>query len=135
MPHRSLTRRSAIAGTAALGSAGMLPPSEAATTPPTLRLEDPRERARILAKIKGSCGEETVYTFCRLHLYLYLNDGNLKPMVTMQNLNASTWKPLPNGNYQGTVREVGAYTAFDTDELIDHWVNPVTGEKREVWQF
>ena len=50
MPHRSLTRRSAIAGTAALGSAGMLPPSEAATTPPTLRLEDPRERARILAK-------------------------------------------------------------------------------------
>ena len=56
-------------------------------------------------------------------------------MLTMQNLAAGSWTPLPNGNYKCMVREVGAYTAFDTDDLVDHWVNPVTGEKREIWQF
>lgn len=138
MDQRKFSRRNALAATAAIGSMGMLPSElagAASATNASLRLDDPRERARILTKIKGSVGEEPVYTFCRLHLYLWLNDGNLKPMMTMQNLNAAMWRPLPNGNYQGTVREVGAYTAFDSDEIIDHWVNPVTGEKREVWQF
>jgi hypothetical protein len=99
------------------------------------QLQDPASRARIKAKVKGSIAEETVHTFCRLHLYLWLNDGNLVPMLSMQNLTASSWKPLPNGNYAGTVREVGIYTKFDTDEPVDVWVNPVTGDKREVWQF
>ncbi len=100
-----------------------------------LKLDDPRSRARVMAKVKGSIAEETTYTFCRLHLYICLNDGNLKPMLSMQNLNATSWKPLPSGNYAGTVREVGAYTKFDTDELVDTWKNPITGDEREVWQF
>jgi hypothetical protein len=99
------------------------------------QLADPASRARIKAKVKGSIVEQTVYTFCRLHMYLWLNDGNLVPMLSMQNLNAATWKPLPNGNFAGTVREVGIYTRFDTDEPVDTWVNPVTGDKREVWPF
>jgi hypothetical protein len=140
MSEKLSSRREALRGALALGgsmSALLAAPAVAATAASTraLDLEDPRARARVLAKVKGSIAEETVYTFCRLHLYLWLNDGNLQPMLTMQNLAASSWTPLPNGNYRGTVREVGVYTAFDSDELIDHWVNPVTGEKREVWQF
>jgi len=53
----------------------------------------------------------------------------------MQNLNAARWKPQANGNFSGTVYEVGIYTAFDTDEPVDTWVNPVTGDTREVWPF
>ena len=100
-----------------------------------LNLEDPVQRARVRAKVSGSCGQETVYTFCRLHLYLWLNEGNLIPMVSMANLNITTWEPMANGNYRGKVHEVGVYSKFDTDELIDSWKNPVTGEEREVWQF
>ncbi len=102
---------------------------------PQLPLEDPALRARIRAKVSGSCGAETVYTFCRLHLYLWLNDGNLIPMVSMANLNIASWEPMANGNYKGKVHEVGVYSKFDTDELIETWKNPVTGEEREVWQF
>jgi hypothetical protein len=98
-------------------------------------LEDPRERARIRAKVTGSTIEETVYTFERLHLYLLTLDGNLSPMFSMANLNATRWRPLPNGNFSGTVYEVGVYSKFDTDQLIETWRNPVTGEDREVWEF
>ena len=55
-----------------------------------LDLDDPMSRTRVLAKIKGSIATETVYTFCRLHLYLWLNNGNLQPILTMQNLAAGS---------------------------------------------
>ncbi|MBM4234273.1 MAG: DUF1838 domain-containing protein [Gammaproteobacteria bacterium] len=140
MSKGQVDRRHVLAGAMAGGSAlgvWLDSPALGATTATAAgpRLEDPIERARIFAKVKGSCAEETVYTFCRLHLYLWLNDGNLKPMLTMQNLNAGTWRPLPNGNYQGLIREVGVYTAFDTDDYVDHWINPVTQDKREIWPF
>jgi hypothetical protein len=64
-----------------------------------------------------------------------MGDGNLVPFISMSNLNATHWKPLPDGNYSGTVYEVGVYTKFDTDELLDVWENPITGEKREIWTF
>jgi hypothetical protein len=110
-------------------------PLYASESTSTLDLEDPAIRTRTLAKIKGSIKAETVYTFCRLHLYLWLNSGNLQPMLTMQNLAAASWRPLPNGNYGAQLREVGVYTRFDSDEIVDTWVNPVTGDEREVWQF
>ncbi|MEY3137011.1 MAG: hypothetical protein RL580_743 [Pseudomonadota bacterium] len=140
MSDMGISRRSMLGASVAIGgsmAASMLSPAVAATPGgvSALQLEDPKARARLLAKLKGSIAEETVYTFTRLHLYLWLNDGNLKPMLTMQNLAAGSWTPLPNGNYKCLVREVGTYTAFDTDEVVDHWVNPVTGEKREIWQF
>jgi hypothetical protein len=144
MSERRISRRHALEAGVALGgglglvAAGLTPEAALAARSPALgklNLEDPIERTRIQAKVKGSIADETVYTFCRLHLYLYMNDGNLIPMVSMQNLNVASWKPLPNGHFAGTVHEVGVYTKFDTDELIDVWENPVTGEKREVWQF
>lgn len=98
-------------------------------------MADPIERAHLRAKIVGSVSAETIYTFCRLHMYLWLNDGNLKPLCTLQNLSAATWKPLPNGNFSATQREAGVYTQFDTDELLEVWDNPVTGDKREPFNF
>jgi hypothetical protein len=136
-----LTRRGALAATAGAGTAGMLglnmllAGAARVRRAPRVNLDDPAERARIRAMVSGSCAAETVYTFCRLHLYLWFNDGNLIPMVSMANLNITAWEPLPSGNYKGKVHEVGVYTKFDTDELIDTWKNPVTGEEREVWQF
>ena len=95
MSETKFDRRRVLAGALAGGGAlgvWLDSPALGATSAAAsrLRLEDPSERARIFAKVKGSCAEETVYTFCRLHLYLWLNDGNLKPMLTMQNLNAGT---------------------------------------------
>lgn len=140
MTPSSLDRRQLLTQAMALGGSSLLlldTPALAAspTVSERLNLLDSAARARAFAKIKGSCADEVVYTFCRLHLYLWLNDGNLQPMLTMQNLNVAQWQALPDGNHRGIIREVGVYTAFDTDEPVQQWINPVTGEAREVWQF
>ena len=103
--------------------------------PEELDWENPDERARIQAAVKGSSAEETVYSFFRLHLYAYVNSGNLVPLVTMSNLNVAYWRPLKNGNYGATIFESGAYTKFDSYEMLDEFVNPITGEKRKPWRF
>lgn len=131
---QGISRREALAGSIGMMMAGGAVSASAAATA-RLDLEDRAARPRIMAKVKGTLGDEVAYTFCRLHLYLWLNGGNLKPMLTMQNLNASTWRKLPNGNYAGTIYEVGVYTRFDTDEVVEEWENPVTGDKRKIWQF
>ncbi|MFV8819304.1 DUF1838 family protein [Haliea sp. E17] len=118
---------------AGLGHSGAL--SAAETPAGRLDLEDPALRAKVRAKTLGSIEEELVYTFYRLHLYGYLHDGNLVPFFTMNNLNITRWKPLPNGNYLSVGAECGVYCKFDTDEVLDVWENPVTGEKRKVWDF
>ena len=83
-------------------------------------------RARLRTKVVGSIAEETIYRFCRMHIYLWLNDGNLQPLFTMQNLSAAKWQPLPNGHFRNRQFEAGEYTRFDSDEILDSWQNPVT---------
>jgi hypothetical protein len=137
---KATRRRALLQGallTSGLASVIAMPQSlkETSSNHSALDLGDPLARTKILAKIKGSIATETVYTFCRLHLYLWLNSGNLLPMLTMQNLAAASWRPLPNGHYAAELREVGVYTEFDGDDIVDTWLNPVTGEQRDVWQF
>ena len=128
-----LTRRNALL--LAAGGAVAWPSKDAWADSHGLDFNDPAERARILAAVRGSAGEETVYSFFRLHIYAYHHQGNLEPMMTMTNLNVSKWQPLANGNYGIEVYESGAYTKFDSPELLHSWTNPVTGEEREVLPF
>ena len=110
-------------------------PALAMDLPKDLNWDDPAERVRIQAAMKGSSGEETIYSFFRLHLYGYTHAGNLIPFATMSNLNVGKWRTLPNGNQAATVFESGVYTKFDSDEILTEWVNPITGEKRKPWRF
>lgn len=129
----TLTRRSALVGTGGIILAAAQPGARAALG--QLELDDPRQRARLRAKVVGSAGEEVVYTFYRLHLYAYMNGGNLIPLYTMNNLNVRVCKPLDEETYAFTTYESGAYCRFDTDEPLERWENPITGETREVWPF
>lgn len=122
-------------GTAALGALGTLPGITQAASNRTLNLSDPLSRAKSRAKVLGSITNELVYTFYRLHIYGYMNDGNLIPFFTMNNLNITRWSPLENGNFATSGAECGVYCKFDTDEVLDVWENPITHEKRKVWEF
>ena len=129
----TFNRREALiagAGTALAGGA-----FSASAAPPALDLEDPAVRARVRAKVSGSAAEETVYKFYRLHLYAYMHDGNLKPLYTMNNLNVTLCRPLEDNYYAFKVFEAGVYCKFDTDEVLESWENPITGEVREPWTF
>jgi hypothetical protein len=111
--------------------------SSASSSPEALRrrLEDPRERARIRAKIVASAAAEAVPAFYRLHVFAYLNQGNLVPLYTMNNLSIKVCRPLPNGNTLMTNYEAGVYCRFDTHEVLESWRNPVTDEVLEPWHF
>jgi hypothetical protein len=128
-----LTRRSTLLGAGGLALASASPLARAAME--KLDLENPAERARMRAKVVASAASETVYTFYRLHIYAYMHSGNLMPLYTMNNLNVRVCKPNDDDTYDFMTYETGAYCRFDTDEMIDHWQNPVTGDRREVWPF
>jgi hypothetical protein len=127
----SLTAVTALAGMAQMASAQTGPGPGAAA----VLLEDPAKRARVRARMLGSCGEETVNIFYRLHIYGFTGDGSLIPFFTMNHLSVNQWKPAGNDKYSCKTFESGAYCKFDSDEPLEEWVNPITGEKRKVWQF
>ena len=132
-----LTRRSLLVATPAAASLGLLAPAALAapSVPRRLDLADPAARARLRARIIGSCARETVFLFYRLHIYGYAGDGNLIPFFTMNHLAISEWTPLAGNLYQSKTFESGVYCKFGTDEPLDQWLNPITGETRKVWQF
>ncbi|MCU0759906.1 MAG: DUF1838 domain-containing protein [Steroidobacteraceae bacterium] len=111
--------------------------SGAPSSPEALRrrLEDPRERARIRAKVVASAAAEAVPAFYRLHVFAYMHQGNLLPLYTMNNVAIKVCRPMANGNTMITNYEAGVYCRFDTHEVLETWRNPVTGEVLEPWHF
>jgi len=99
------------------------------------RLADPATRARVQARVRGSCSRETVPIFYRLDIYGFTGEGNIVPYFTLNHLSVNEWTPLPGNEYEARTFECGVYCRFGTDEILDEWTNPVTGENRKVWQF
>ncbi|MBC2669875.1 DUF1838 family protein [Novosphingobium piscinae] len=131
-----ISRRTVIAGTPALAGAALLAaPAAAGTRRLNRDLADPANRARVRARIIGSCHAETTFAFFRLNIYGFTGDGNLIPFFTLNNLQIGQWSPLPDGTYANRTLESGVYCRFDTDEPLDTWDNPLTGERRKVWHF
>lgn len=99
------------------------------------RLADPTTRARVRARVAGSCEQETVNIFYRLNIYGFTGEGNLVPFFTLNHLSVNEWTPLPGNRYQAKTFECGVYCAFDTDDVLEEWKNPITGEVRKPFQF
>jgi hypothetical protein len=137
MNDSTISRRSALGGALFAAGSGMAAPSFALARNPNhgLDLEDPASRARIRAKIQGSAAEETLHGLTQLHLMAYLNGGNVQPLMTMWNYTVTKWEPHSETSYRMRHYESGIYTKYNTEEVIDVWENPVTGEEREVWPF
>jgi hypothetical protein len=132
----SITRRdSMFAGLGSLAAALAGGAAGAAQAAAALRLEDPRVRARVRAKIVASAAEEAVPAFYRLHIFAYMHDRNLVPLYTMNNVAIKVCKPMANGNTMITNYEAGVYCRFDTHDVLETWTNPVTGETLEPWHF
>ena len=131
-----ISRRQVLSTAPLIAGAGLIPAAGfAAATAPHANLADPHTRAKVRARIIGSCAKETVFLFYRLNIYGFSGEGGLVPYFTMNNLSINEWTPLPDGTYQNRTVEAGVYCKFNTDEPLDYWDNPLTGQKRKVWQF
>ncbi len=137
MANPEITRRTALQGAAlvALGATPSTLYANAANRTINLDLDDPVVRAQVRAKISGSTKKATTHGLSQLHIYGYLNEGNVQPWMTLWNYTVTRWEPISDRQFSMAHYESGIYTKFNTEEVLDVWENPVTGDKREVWPF
>ncbi len=139
----SVSRRNMLAATPLAAGAGLAGMAGLASAPAfgmsaaqaDELIEDPSVRAKVRARVIGSCEEETSMKFYRLNIYGYVEGRNLVPFFTMNHLSVADWKPVGNDIYESRTWECGYYCKFDTDEALDVWENPFTGEKLDVFNF
>ena len=133
-----VSRRRLVGGALGLAAgatvAGVAAPATAAT-PVLPDFRDPRVNVRTHVRLVGSVAQETVYSFMRLNIYAWSGEGNYMPMFTMNNLLVDYWEPLGDDEYQMTKFEAGIYTAMDSHEPLEEFVNPVSGETLPIHNF
>ena len=134
-----ISRRSALAGAAAMSSAGLTAlqaPSAAVITPtPLPDFSNPITALRTHVKMVGSLGNTTVYSFMRLNIYADLGEGNFVPFFTMNNILVDYWQPKGDDQYEMRKYEVGFYTRYDSQEPLEEFANPITGKTSAIHHF
>jgi hypothetical protein len=133
-----ISRRAAMqgaAGVAALGLAGPRTGTAAAATVPRPDFTDPLTVHRTHVKLVGSLGREVVHSFFRLNIYADLGEGNFIPFFTMNNILVDYWEPKDDEQHEMRKYEVGYYTVFDGHEPLEHFDNPITGQRVPIHHF
>jgi hypothetical protein len=133
-----VSRRHLVGGALGLAAGagvagGLLPAASASAALPDF--SDPRVNVRTHVRLVGSVGQETVFSFMRLNIYAFAGEGSFLPMFTMNNLLVDHWEPLGDDEYQMTKYEAGIYTAMDSHEPLEEFLNPVTGETLPIHNF
>lgn len=101
-----------------------------------LRLKDPVERSKLIAKVMGSTIEEERHAFLKFHVFGFTGDGNIIPFFTMNNYVVQKWSPGEEpGDFLVQHYEVAYYSKFDEEEPLDAFENPLTGEIVEMPHF
>lgn len=140
MSGSSITRRQALTSLATAGLVAGCADDGAVTAekrpePLRLDLDDPVDLAVARQKVIGSVAEEEIHSFLRFHFYGQVPGEKARPLLSMNNYIVDRWQPVERGTYRLRHWEVGYYCAFDTDEPIETWLNPYTGEQIEVFHF
>lgn len=133
-----ISRRTALQGAAGLSTLSLGSLAAQAATHARTKLpdfNDPVTAMRTHVKMMGSLGTEPVYSFFRLNLYGDLGQGNFVPFFTMNNILVDYWEAQDDNRHQLRKYEVGYYTQFDSYEPLEHFDNPVTGQRVSIHQF
>lgn len=139
---QKISRRTALtaaaAGAAGITGMGLLAGATRAATPAapgTPDFSDPLTALRAHVKMVGSVGNEPVYSFMRLNIYGDLGQGNFVPFFTMNNVLVDYWQALEDNQHEMRKYEVGFYTKIDSQEPLEYFDNPVTGERSNIHHF
>ncbi len=132
-----ISRRAALRGAAGIGALalGAGTASHAASRSDHLDLDDPLTVLRTHVKMVGSLGREVVVSFMRLNIYGDLGAGNFVPFFTMNNILVDHWEPHEDNQHELRKYEVGFYTKYDGYEPLEHFDNPVTGQRVPIHHF
>lgn len=139
--HNAVSRRGVFGGLAGLGVAGLALP--AAAQPgrqrnPNLRpldIADPRENLYGFAKLWGTIGPKAVKSGYYGVQYAIIGAKRAVPVFGYYGFGNNRNILLPDGSVKVLGKECGYFTDLATGEIIDHWDNPWTGERVEVFPF
>jgi len=135
VPGASSTRRllcqSLLAGAAVLGP-GMLPLRASAAG--ELDLDREPDLLRALVKMRGSLDSELVIGWLRAKRFS-ISQGRIEPLCGLIAAAFSRFRQVSDDLFEAVVLEITHYTDFETWELLDTLVMPITGREVEVPAF
>lgn len=141
--HNNLSRRAALGGMlgagAGVGLAGMAAPVAAATKANgnmrPLDIMDARENLYGFAKMWGTIGPKAVISGYQGVQYAIVGSKRAVPVFGYCGFGNIRNVIQPDGSIKVLGKECGYYTDLATGEILDHWDNPWTGERVEVFAF
>jgi hypothetical protein len=68
-------------------------------------------------------------------LFAMVGDQRMKPLFRYCGFGNFQSKVMPNGNVRLRGKEVGYFADLVTGEILEHWDNPWTGERVEIFNF
>ena len=102
----------------------------------SLDFSDPKVRFQSRLKTRGTLAEETVHRVSTGHVWIYDPDGHkFTPFCSLENYNVSEWTHDDDGIIRTRMFETAVYMKFGTDEVMDEWKNPYTGETVKVHHY
>jgi hypothetical protein len=138
----AVSRRGALTGMAGMGAmAGMVPAfagQGARTANPNLRpldVMDPRENLYGFAKMWGTIGPKAVKSGYFGVQYALVGSQRAKPLFGYYGFGNNRNIIQPDGSVKVLGKECGYFTDLASGEIIDHWDNPWTNERVEVFPF
>ena len=135
--HENLSRRSlfgAIGSTAVLATLSPLNAKPGGSIRP-LDIHDPRENLYGFAKMWGTIGEKAVLSGYQGTQYAIVGDKRAKPVFGYAGFGNIRNVIQPDGSVKVMGKECGYFTDLESGEILDHWDNPWTGERVEVFAF
>ncbi|AUN28862.1 DUF1838 family protein [Niveispirillum cyanobacteriorum] len=137
---KSLSRRSIFSGMAGMGAMAASVPAFGA--PPLtkgnlrpLDVMDPKENLYGFGKMWGTLGSKAVLSGYQGVQYAIVGDKRAVPLFGYCGFGNNRNIVQPDGSLKVLGKECGYFTDLATGEIIDHWDNPWTGERVEVFPF
>jgi len=93
----------------------------------TINFSDDLENIRARVKLAGTIEDGAVHYWSAGTIFGVTPDDT-KPMLGWTNLLKMTWKDLGNGSYHCRNYDVGYFTEPGSDERVEEFKNPFTGE-------
>ncbi|MEO0412838.1 MAG: DUF1838 family protein [Pseudomonadota bacterium] len=138
-----INRRSAL--TAALGGAALAgagPAVQSRSGPPQAQeassfdWQSPAENLRMLSRMWGTVEEgEEAFLYVFGPAFGLLDAENYVPLFRLESLANVRTYTLPNGAFHYLANQVILFCDYFTNEVLETWDNPYTGETVDVFQY
>jgi hypothetical protein len=127
-------RRDFLAGTIGMAASGFVvaSPSASPVTAYDLNLDDPAANLQAFVKLTVSLDSEPVYDIVRGSVYGLVAGQPAMPLFKTVGAGSSIYSRRSTLEYRAQTRYIGMFLDWETEQPLDKWTNPYTGETCDV---